>query len=143
MRTTNQTLSQPAPLLFFFYILDVYVLSAICFFQLDPMELNNTRKAKKEILFFNRVPKVGSQTTMELLKQLSVKNNFHYHKDKTQKVEQIKLPYSKEVGPYEWRTWNWEMPLCWNFQKWLANLVDFLNPPSAYVKHVNFVNFTQ
>ena len=107
------------------------------------MELNNTRKAKKEILFFNRVPKVGSQTTMELLKQLSVKNNFHYHKDKTQKVEQIKLPYSKEVGPYEWRTWNWEMPLCWNFQKWLANLVDFLNPPSAYVKHVNFVNFTQ
>ena len=35
---------------------------------------------------------------MELLKQLSVKNHFHYHKDKTQKVEQIKLPYSKEVS---------------------------------------------
>ena len=67
-------------------------------FQLDPMELNNTRKVKREILFFNRVPKVGSQTTMELLKQLSVKNHFHYHKDKTQKVEQIKLPYSKEVS---------------------------------------------
>ena len=65
--------------------------------QLDPLELNNTRKAKREILFFNRVPKVGSQTTMELLKQLSVRNHFHYHKDKTQKVEQIKLPYSKEV----------------------------------------------
>ena len=62
------------------------------------MELNNTRKVKREILFFNRVPKVGSQTTMELLKQLSVKNHFHYHKDKTQKVEQIKLPYSKEVS---------------------------------------------
>merc|ERR1711963_1089394 len=25
--------------------------------KLDPMELNNTRKAKKDILFFNRVPK--------------------------------------------------------------------------------------
>ena len=101
MRTTNQTLIQPTPPFFFFFLLNIYVLSTICFFQLDPMELNNTRKAKKEILFFNRVPKVGSQTTMELLKQLSVKNNFHYHKDKTQKVEQIKLPYSKEVGPYE------------------------------------------
>merc|ERR1712045_291360 len=93
------------------------------FFQLDPMELNNTRKAKKEILFFNRVPKVGSQTTMELLKQLSVKNNFHYHKDKTQKVEQIKLPYSKE--------------------KMLTNLVSSFAPPSVYNKHVCFTNFTK
>ncbi len=29
------------------------------------------------------------------------------------------------------------------FQKWLANLVDYFEPPSAYVKHVCFVNFTQ
>lgn len=91
--------------------------------KLDPMELNNTRKAKKEILFFNRVPKVGSQTTMELLKSLSIKNNFHYHKDRTQKVETIKLTYNEE--------------------KWLSNLLDFFNPPSVYVKHVCFVNFTQ
>ena len=78
------------------------VLSNDLFFilQLDQQQLNNTRKAKKEILFFNRVPKVGSQTTMELLKQLSVKNNYHYHKDKTQKVERIKLTYSKEVSKY-------------------------------------------
>ena len=62
------------------------------------MELNNTRKAVKEILFFNRVPKVGSQTTMELLKSLSIKNNFHYHKDRTQKVETIKLTYNEEVS---------------------------------------------
>ena len=67
------------------------------FFQLDVNELNNTRKAKKEVLFFNRVPKVGSQTTMELLKSLSIKNNFHYHKDRTQKVETIKLTYNEEV----------------------------------------------
>jgi len=65
--------------------------------KLDPMELNNTRKAKKDILFFNRVPKVGSQTTMELLKSLSIKNKFHYHKDRTQKVETIKLTMSEEV----------------------------------------------
>ena len=67
-------------------------------FQLDPMELNNTRKAKRDILFFNRVPKVGSQLTMELLKSLSLKNKFHYHKDKTQKVEVIKLTNSQEVS---------------------------------------------
>ena len=76
----------------------LYNSSNLFLLQLDPLELNNTRKAKREILFFNRVPKVGSQTTMELLKQLSVRNHFHYHKDKTQKVEQIKLPYSKEVS---------------------------------------------
>ena len=28
-------------------------------------------------------------------------------------------------------------------QKWLSNLLDFFNPPSVYVKHVCFVNFTQ
>ena len=92
-------------------------------FKLDAEELNNTRKAKKELLFFNRVPKVGSQTTMELLKSLSIKNDFHYHKDRTQKVETIKLTYSEE--------------------KWLTQLVSFFSPPSAYVKHVCFVNFTQ
>ncbi len=91
--------------------------------NLNPMELNNTRKAKKEVLFFNRVPKVGSQTTMELMKSLSKKNNFAYHKDRTQKVETIKLTYNEE--------------------KWLANLVNYFEPPSVYVKHVCFVNFTQ
>jgi len=91
--------------------------------KLDAEALNNTRKAKTELLFFNRVPKVGSQTTMELLKSLSIKNDFHYHKDRTQKVETIKLTHSEE--------------------KWLTQLVSFFSPPSAYVKHVCFVNFTQ
>ena len=40
---------------------------------------------------------MGSQTAMELMKTLSVKNNFHYHKDRTQKVETIKLTYNEEV----------------------------------------------
>jgi len=93
------------------------------FGKLDPMELNNTRKIKKEILFFNRVPKVGSQTTMELLKSLALKNHFHYHKDKTQKVETIKLT---------------EME-----QKKLSNLVKEFKPASVYVKHVCFTNFTK
>merc|ERR1712156_15124 len=91
--------------------------------KLNPMDFNNTVKAKKEVLFFNRVPKVGSQTTMELLKSLARKNNFMYHKDRTQKVETIKLTYNEE--------------------KWLTNLLSYFEPPSVYVKHVCFVNFTQ
>jgi len=91
--------------------------------KLDAMELNNTRKAKKDILFFNRVPKVGSQTTMELLKSLSLKNKFHYHKDRTQKVETIKLTVSEE--------------------RKLSQLVNTFSPPSVYVKHVCFSNFSR
>merc|ERR1711884_927130 len=91
--------------------------------KLNPVDYNNTVKAKKEVLFFNRVPKVGSQTTMELLKSLAKRNNFAYHKDRTQKVETIKLTYNEE--------------------KWLANMVNYFEPPSVYVKHVCFVNFTQ
>lgn len=91
--------------------------------KLDANELNNTKKATKDVLFFNRVPKVGSQTTMELLKSLSIKNNFHYHKDRTQKVETIKLTYNEE--------------------KKLAKLVNSFQAPSVYVKHVCFSNFSR
>ena len=43
------------------------------------------------------MPKVGSQTAMELMRALALKNNFHYHKDRTQKVETIKLTNNEEV----------------------------------------------
>merc|ERR1719483_1625532 len=91
--------------------------------KLDPIKLNNTRKAKKEILFFNRVPKVGSQTTMELMKSLSNKNKFQYHKDGVQKVEKIKMSFNEE--------------------KKLSKLVNSFQSPSVYVKHVCFTNFTK
>jgi len=90
---------------------------------LDIEELNNTRKSTKDLLFFNRVPKVGSQTTMELIRLLSLKNNFSFHKDRTQKVENIKLTRNEE--------------------KWLVNMVDYFTPPSAYIKHVCFVDFSR
>jgi len=91
--------------------------------QLTIHELNNTRRSGKELLFFNRVPKVGSQTAMELLRLLSIRNNFNFHKDRTQKVENIKLTRNEE--------------------KWLVNMVDYFTPPSAYVKHVCFVDFSR
>ena len=39
----------------------------------EAMNLNNTNVAEKDVLFFNRVPKVGSQTMMDLMKQLQVR----------------------------------------------------------------------
>lgn len=42
----------------------------------DPWELNNTARSEMELLFFNRVPKVGSQTFMELLRRLAIRNQF-------------------------------------------------------------------
>lgn len=52
---------------------------------------------RKETLFFNRVPKVGSQTLMDLIIKLSKRNGFEVHRDGTQKVETIKLSYYEEV----------------------------------------------
>ena len=51
----------------------------------------------KEVLFFNRVPKVGSQAMMDLLQRLSHQNDFRFHRDGTQKVETIRLTYYEEV----------------------------------------------
>lgn len=64
---------------------------------LNPLLLNNTRHAENQIIFFNRVPKVGSQTFMELLRRLSIRNNFLFHRDAVQRVETIRLsPYQQE-----------------------------------------------
>ena len=60
-------------------------------------QLNITGNAGKQTLFFNRVPKVGSQSTMQLLKRLSYRNRFNFHKDLPQKVELINLKPPQEV----------------------------------------------
>lgn len=59
--------------------------------------LNNTKLAQHEVVFFNRVPKVGSQTFMELLRRLSIKNDFKFHRDAVQRVETIRLaPFQQQ-----------------------------------------------
>ena len=85
--------------------------------------LNNTRRAEKQILVFNRVPKVGSQTFMELLQRLSVRNNFVFHKDTAQRLETIRLGNG--------------------YQRELASAIAVLSTPSVYVKHVCYTNFTK
>lgn len=91
--------------------------------SLDARELNNTRHAGVDVVFFNRVPKVGSQTFMELLRRLSMKNIFGFHRDHIQRVETIRLAPSDQLN--------------------LATHVISYKPPAVYVKHVCFTNFTQ
>ncbi|XP_011313801.1 heparan sulfate 2-O-sulfotransferase pipe isoform X2 [Fopius arisanus] len=90
---------------------------------LDLNELNNTKRADKHVLFFNRVPKVGSQTFMQLLRRLSMRNGFAFNRDQVQRVETIRL------APYE--------------QRQLVRLVNSYSEPSVYVKHVCFTNFSE
>lgn len=90
---------------------------------LDPRSLNNTRNARHEIMFFNRVPKVGSQTFMELLRRLSIRNEFGFHRDHVQRVETIRL------APLD--------------QARLTALISNYEPPSVYIKHVCFTNFSE
>ena len=148
---------------FIYLVYDILTKSFYMYFQ--PLKLNNTRKAQKEILFFNRVPKVGSQTTMELMRALALKNNFHYHKDRTQKVETIKLTNNEEVRLLNQYSNNnfiqvfrsnrktillnmflkyiTTFSICCFFllQKWLSHLINYFSTPSVYVKHVCFVDF--
>ncbi|KAK9309271.1 hypothetical protein QLX08_001020 [Tetragonisca angustula] len=90
---------------------------------LDVEALNNTRRADRSVLFFNRVPKVGSQTFMELLRRLSMRNGFSFNRDRVQRVETIRL------APIE--------------QLQLARMVSSYSEPSVYIKHVCFTNFTE
>lgn len=87
---------------------------------LEPEQLNNTRKAKQDIIFFNRVPKVGSQTLMELLRRLSIRNDYGFHQDRVQRVETIRLAPEDQAA--------------------LSALVSSYEQPSVYIKHVCFTN---
>lgn len=90
---------------------------------LEPTRLNNTKKAQQNIVFFNRVPKVGSQTLMELLRRLSIKNNFGFHQDAVQRVETIRLPPEDQAD--------------------LSGLISSYEPPGVFIKHIVFTNLSE
>lgn len=85
-------------------------------------KFNNTRKAKLDLVFFNRVPKAGSQTFMKLLQRLAVKNNFQFYRDAVKKTETIRLADDQQLE--------------------LAEVISGLPEPSVFIKHVCFTNFT-
>lgn len=90
---------------------------------LEPHQLNNTRRAEQEIVFFNRVPKVGSQTLMELIRRLSIRNQYGFHQDRVQRVETIRLAPEDQAA--------------------LATAISSYEPPGVYIKHVCFTNFSE
>lgn len=89
--------------------------------NLTPDNLNNTHNAEKDILFFNRVPKVGSQTLMVLLLLLSKSNGFKATRDKPRNVETIMLTP--------------------NFKEHLVQEIIQEEEPSSYTKHVAYIDF--
>lgn len=91
--------------------------------NVNPTILNNTRKATQDMIFFNRVPKVGSQTFMELIRRLSIRNDFNFHQDRVQRVETIRL------APEDQAT--------------LAAIVSSYEQPGVFIKHVCFTNFSE
>jgi len=90
--------------------------------HLTSAQLNNTPRAQLDTLFFNRVPKAGSEKLMELLKLLAKRNNFKARRDPEQLLETILM----DTG-------------------FARNLLktEILNCTTAnsYTKHVAFVNF--
>ncbi|XP_018323063.1 heparan sulfate 2-O-sulfotransferase pipe [Agrilus planipennis] len=91
--------------------------------SLLPSQINNTRNAQQDIVFFNRVPKVGSQMFMELIKRLSIRNDFGFNQDRVQRVETIRMDTEDQAR--------------------LAALVSIYTPPGVYIKHVCFTNFSE
>lgn len=73
------------------FILSILFSHTVQMSTLNALSLNNTRRAENQIVVFNRVPKVGSQTFMELLRRLALRNNFKFHRDSVQRVETIRL----------------------------------------------------
>ncbi|XP_061388105.1 heparan sulfate 2-O-sulfotransferase pipe-like [Musca vetustissima] len=76
--------------------------------RLHPKLLNNTRFSQFDFLLFNRVPKVGSEQLIELIRQLGEVNNFsvsrapfsqpiHYHLNEVSQAELVDDLY--EMGP--------------------------------------------
>ena len=94
---------------------------------LEKVTLNNTRKAEANLVFFNRVPKVGSQTMISLLQRMQQFNNFTHFTDsaelKAQFGEKTTLRSVEEKRQY-----------CEMFAKNFSE-------PSSYSKHISFFHF--
>lgn len=92
-------------------------------FNLAADALNNTKKAEADFVFFNRVPKVGSQSLMELMRRLGKINGFVHARNKGSVKETIMLP--KEG------------------QKSLLGDLLTRPKPHVYSQHIAYINFTR
>ncbi|XP_051861297.1 heparan sulfate 2-O-sulfotransferase pipe isoform X6 [Drosophila albomicans] len=89
---------------------------------LTAAQLNNTPKAEREYVLFNRIEKVGSQSMTQLLGQLGRLHGFQTYRNEIPPVKKPLKTFEEEAEE-------------------AADLMD-LSDPGAYVEHTNWINFT-
>ncbi|XP_055912370.1 heparan sulfate 2-O-sulfotransferase pipe isoform X5 [Eupeodes corollae] len=92
--------------------------------QNDDNNLNNTKRAQVDIILFNRVPKVGSQSLMVLMNKLGKINNYIARRDSGKSHETIILDKHAQ-------------------KEFAINITTSITPPFAYSQHIAYVNFTK
>ncbi|XP_043647745.1 heparan sulfate 2-O-sulfotransferase pipe-like [Drosophila teissieri] len=85
--------------------------------------LNNTKYAEVDFVFFNRVPKVGSQSLMELMARLGKINGFTHARNKGSAHETVLM----------------------NKQRQNDLVADLLTRPKPHIysQHIAYINFTR
>ncbi|XP_030242655.1 heparan sulfate 2-O-sulfotransferase pipe-like isoform X2 [Drosophila navojoa] len=90
---------------------------------LTAAQLNNTPKAERDFILFNRLEKVGSQSMTKLLGHLGELHGFVTYRNEIPPTKKIVYDYEEERA----------------FAEELLELEE----PSAYVEHTNWINFTE
>ncbi|XP_075160324.1 heparan sulfate 2-O-sulfotransferase pipe isoform X6 [Haematobia irritans] len=99
-----------------------YLKSTGQLYRLHPRRLNNTKYADMEVLFFNRVAKVGSEALMELLQHMAPLNDM-----------KVLTQGPLNISP---RTRTLKQQII------QANWISDLSPGTVYIEHCNWLNFT-
>lgn len=100
-----------------------YRVSSLQLWRLNAKYLNNTKLSNNELLLFNRVPRTGSTTLLQLLQLLGKRNNFGLES------APFPMPFPNQLNFLQ--------------QKYLAHHVTKLSKHSAFV-HVRsapYINF--
>lgn len=80
--------------------------------------------AGTEVIFFNRLEKVGSQSMSSLLFELGKHNNFANYENTPMATKPEVLSAQEEL-------------------EFAEEFIETLQAPAAYVEHANWINFTQ
>ncbi|XP_011183213.1 heparan sulfate 2-O-sulfotransferase pipe isoform X1 [Zeugodacus cucurbitae] len=91
--------------------------------SLNANDVNNTKKADIDLIVFNRVAKVGSQSLMQLMKRLGKLNGFGTSRDSGKRYETVL------IGPQR--------------QRELVAEILTKPKPHAYSQHLAYINFTR
>ncbi|EDW18980.2 uncharacterized protein Dmoj_GI13539, partial [Drosophila mojavensis] len=91
--------------------------------QLNANELNNTKNAEIDVLFYNRVPKTGSIQLIELMRALGKVHDYDVEKDPQNGGIRALLDSAEEAD-------------------WIDNIVN-LEDGTVFASHVNYLNFTK